>query len=154
MAAYTGTFNFYDSAGLYIGDSSIDLSDATAGTYKVMLVTSTYTPNEDLHTIYSDITNEITSAGNYSQQNLIGGTWTEAAGISTFNANNTVFTASGGTDYDAARYWVLYENTSTSPLKPLMAYGLIDDSPADVVVTDGTSLTLQWNNLGLFTLGA
>ena len=153
MAAYTGTFNFYDSAGLYIGDSSIDLSDATAGPYKVMLVTSTYTPNESLHTILSDITNEITSAGGYAQENLIGGTWTEAAGVSTFNANNTVFTATGA-DYDAARYWVLYENTSTSPLKPLIAYGLIDDTPADVIVTDGTSLTLQWNNLGLFTLGA
>ena len=153
MAAYTGTLNFYDSVGLYIGDSSIDLSDATAGTFKVMLVTSTYTPNENLHTILSDVTNEITAAGSYSRKNLIGATWTEAAGITTFNANNTVFTATGA-DYDAARYWVLYEDTSTSPLKPLIAYGLIDDTPADVIVTDGTSLTLQWNNLGLFTLGA
>ena len=152
MAAYVGTFNFYDSFGLHIGDSSIDLSDATADTFKVLLTTSTYVPDAAGDTALSDVTNEITAAGGYSRKSLTNATWTEAAGVTTFNADNTIFSASGA-DFDAARYWVLFDDTTTTPLKALIAYGLIDNTPADVAVTNGTSLTLQWNNLGLFTLG-
>ena len=36
----------------------------------------------------------------------------------------------------------------------LIAYGLMDDTPADVTVTDGNTLTLQWNASGIFTLTA
>jgi hypothetical protein len=152
MAAYTGSFNFYESLSLNVGNSQIDLSDTSSDTFKVLLTTSAYTPLPATHTILSDITNELTSTGGYLRQSITGVTWTEVAGVSTFDANNSTYTATAA-DYDAARYWVLFDDTTTSPLKALIAYGYIDDTPADVTVVDGTSLTLQWHNSGLFTLG-
>lgn len=151
MAAYTGTWNFYNSFKEYIGDGTIDMSDTTADTFKVLLTTSSYTPNQSTHTQISDITGELSGTGGYSRQSLTGVSWGESAGISTWDAADTAFAATGA-DYDSARYWVLYDDTTTSPVDALIAYGYIDGTPADVTVTDGTTLTLQWHASGLFTL--
>lgn len=152
MAAYTGSWNFYDSFKEYMADGTIDLDDVTAGTFKVMLTTSTYVPNAGTHTQISDVTNEITAAGGYARQSLTGVTWTEAvAGTMQWDADDTTFSAVGA-DFDAARYWVLYDDTTTSPVDALIAYGLIDNTPADVTVVDATSLTLQWNVSGMFRI--
>ena len=151
MATYTGSWTFYDSFKEYIGDDTIDMSDATADTFKVLLTTSTYTPAPATHTVLADITNILTAAGGYAAQSLTGITWSETTGTATWDANDTAWTASAA-DFDAARYWVLYDDTTVTPTDALIAYGEIDDTPADVIVVDGTTLTLQWHASGLFTL--
>jgi hypothetical protein len=151
MATYTGTWVFYNKFKEYMADGTIDMDDATADTFKVLLTTSSYTPSATTHTQISDITNELSATGAYARQSLTGVTWTEAAGVVTWNATDSEWTASGA-DMDAARYWVLYDDTTSAPADALIAYGLIDDTPADVTVTDGTKLTLQWHASGLFTL--
>jgi hypothetical protein len=50
----------YNSFKRDIANGSIDLD---TDTIKVMLVTSTYTPDQDAHTKRSDITNEVTGTG-------------------------------------------------------------------------------------------
>jgi hypothetical protein len=51
-----------------------------------------------------------------------------------------------------ARYAVIYDDTPTSPADPLVAYCLLDTSPADVTAVDTRTLTLQIAAGGIFTL--
>jgi hypothetical protein len=146
MSTYTGTWNFYNSFKEYIGDGSIDLDDDV---FKVMLVKSTYTPDADNHSVLADITGEIAATGGYARNSLTGITWTRLAAVLTWDANDSIWSANGA-DFEAARYWVLYDDTT--PTKILVAYGLINNAPADVIVSDGTDFTLRWDALGLFTL--
>lgn len=135
----------YNSFFEYLGDGTIDLD---ADTFAVLLTTSTYTPAAT-HSQISDITNEVSGNG-YSRQTLGSVTWTQSGGTATFDAADTVFTASGGSI--VARYYVLFDDTVTSPVTDaLIGYGLLDNTPADITITDGNTGTLQWNASGLFT---
>lgn len=146
MGTTTGTFNFYDSFKEYLGDGTIDLD---GDTFKVLLTSSAYTPNAGTHTTLTDITNELSGNG-YARQTLTSVTWTEASGTVTFDSADPQWTASGGSI--VARYWVLYDDTPTSPADPLIAYGLLDNTPADVTTTDGNTLTASVNASGWFDL--
>ena len=42
---------------------ALDLDDTTADRFKVMLVTSSYTPDFGTHDFKSDVTNEVTGTG-------------------------------------------------------------------------------------------
>lgn len=145
MATTTGTFVWYNKGKKNLGDT-IDIgSDAFA----VLLTTSTYTPAQT-HEFVSDITNEVTGNG-YSRKVLSSVTWTEADGTVTFDSDDPVWTASGGSI--VARYWILFDNTpATDAGKQLLAYGLLDDTPADVTTTDGNTLTYNVPASGWFTL--
>lgn len=151
MSTYTGTWNFYNSFKEYMADGTIDLDDNAADVFKVILVGSGYTPDSNAHSVLADITNEVGGSGGYVRKSLTGVTWTRSGAVLTWNANDTIWSATSA-DFDPARYWVLYDDTTTSPLRALIAYGLLNDSPADVTVTDGTDFTLRWDALGLFTL--
>lgn len=55
-----GTFHWYGNGLLNLAKGNIDLD---TDTFKVMLTTSTYTPNQDTHTFRSDVTNEVNGTG-------------------------------------------------------------------------------------------
>ena len=56
----SGTLTWYGNGLLKLATGSIDLD---TDTFKAMLCTSAYTPNQDTHTFRSDVTNEITGTG-------------------------------------------------------------------------------------------
>lgn len=71
------------------------------------------------------------------------------AGTLTFDSTtNPVWTASGGTL--SARFAVLFNNTNST--NNLIAYSLLDNTPADVAATDGNTLTVTHSSAGIFTL--
>ncbi len=144
MATFTGTNNRYSNLSKLRGDKLIGMA---SDVWKLMLTTSSYTPDSDAHTILSDVTNE---AANYTQITLGTLVWSITAGVTKFDFENPVVTASGGDC--TARYWVIYNDTVATPVKPLLAWGLIDDAPADVVIANGDTLTLNVNASGLFTI--
>jgi len=143
------SITFYQSFREYLGDSTIDLDNDT---FKVMLTSSSYTPNAGTHTAKADVTNELSTANGYTAGGATLGsvTWTRSGATVTFDAADTVWTASGGSI--VARYAVIYDDTTTSPADALVAYILLDTTPADVTTTAGNTLTLQWNASGIFTL--
>jgi len=145
MATTTGTLVFYDSWKKDIGDNA----DLTSDSFIMLLTTSSYTPNVDTHTVLGDVTNELSGNG-YGRETLTTVTWTESSGTATFDADDPVFTASGGSI--VARFYVIYDDTVASPVKPLVCHGLLDDTPANVTATNGNTLTVQLNGSGLFTL--
>ncbi len=143
------SFTFYNSFKEYLGDGTIDTNSHT---FKVLLTSSSYTPNASTHTVKADVTNELSTANGYTAGGATLGsvTWNRSGGTVTFDAADTVWTASGGSI--TARYAVIYDDTPSSPADPLVGYILLDTTPADVTVTTGNTLTLQWNASGIFTL--
>jgi hypothetical protein len=120
----------------------------TTDTFKVSLHTSTYTPNQDTHQFYSDLTNEITASGSYST----GGATLASLAVSVDTTNDRA-------EFDAAdvaitgftnvfRYAVVYKSTGVSATSRLIA---LIDFGSDVTVTNST-YTLTWNADGVFQL--
>lgn len=145
-----GSLNLYNRWALNVG-KAVDLS--TPPTIKVSLHTSTYTPNQDTHEVYADLTNELATANGYTNGGLTLGsvTWTRATAVATFDAADAVWTVS--TANLVARYFALrISGTLNSLVDPLIGYGLLDTTPADVTTTPGNTLTIQWNASGIFTV--
>lgn len=143
MAVTTGTFVLYESWLDYMVEGANMGSDV----FKLLLTTSSYTPVAGTHSTISDITNELSGNG-YAQQTLANQASGESGGTYTFDADDCVYTASGGSL--VARYWVLYDDTLAGD--PLVCYGLLDVTPADVTATDGNDITVEWNASGIFTI--
>lgn len=141
------TITLYHSFKTKLGNKEIDLN---SDTFNVALVTSTYTPNAATHDEYADLTNELATANGYTSGGAAIGTptWNLDTGTVTWDGDNVVWTASGAGI--TARYAVIYDATATGD--PLVAYILMDNSPADVTVTAGNTLTLAWNASGILTL--
>ena len=144
------SITFYQTFRKYIGDGTFDMD---ANTFKVTLHTSTYTPNAATHTVYADLTNELSTAAGYTNTGATLGTVTfnQSGATVTFDAADTTWTASGGSI--VARYAVIRAvGTLNTRVDPLVAYVLLDTTPADVTTTTGNTLTLQWNASGIFTV--
>ena len=73
---------------------------------------------------------------------LAGVTWTEAAGVSTLKANETVYTAAGGT-IGPFRYAILYNSSATTPADAMIGYW---DYASSITLADGETFTATFNN--------
>lgn len=136
----TGTINFYNSWKETIFESANMGSD----TFFVLLCTSSYSPNASTHSLLSHITNELSGNG-YARQTLSGISSSQSSGNYVFDAGNPEFTASGGPL--TARYWVLVNDTLAND--PLVCFGLLDGTPADVTVPDGSKIIVNWDAAGI-----
>lgn len=150
MATTTGTFNFYDSLKRDLANGALDIDTDNLA---VLLTTSTYVPDSAAHEKVNQVSNEVVGNG-YARQTLAAVAWTEVGpnGRMRLDSDDPVFTASGGSI--VARYWVLFSNANgTDATRELIAWGLIDNTPADVTATSGNTLTLNVNANGWFELG-
>lgn len=146
MAA--GKWKLYEKAKEYIGDGTIDLDTHT---FKMALFLST--SNCDTlsgHDQLADLTNEHANGNGYTTGGvtLTGVTWNNSSGTMTFDCDNAVWNASGGSI--VARFAVIYDDTATDD--PPLCVCLLDTAPANVTATTGNSLTVAINASGVFTL--
>lgn len=149
MATTTGSIITFDSFKREMLNKQVRI-EGTPDTFVCGLSTSTYVPNQATHEVLADITNEVTGNG-YARQTLANVVLSEpSTGTWRMDFDDPVFSPSGGTL--TARWWWIFNDTSTSPLDLLCFYGLLDDTPADVVTPDGETLTFQVNASGLFEL--
>jgi hypothetical protein len=146
-------FKWYDRACLYVADGTYEAGSPqislAAQPLTVALLTSTYT-FDATHTVYANLTNELTTTGGYTAggQALAGVSFTQSSTVSNLDANDTVWTASGG-GIAAFRYAAIYINaTVNSVVKPLVA--VLDNNGADVPATTAPNpLTIVWNGTGV-----
>jgi hypothetical protein len=117
--------------------------------FQVGLLSSSYVPDNANDAVLADITNEISGNG-YARQTVSNVSLTLNAGVVTFDFDDVVFTASGGSIQ--ARWFFVFDNTVTTPNKPLVGYGLLNDNVLDVVVTPGNELTLEINTSGFLNI--
>lgn len=140
MAAYQKFNQFTD-------DLAKGKHDFSAHTYKIML---TNVAPVSTNAVKADIT-DITAGNGYTA----GGTATSitlsnATGVEKVVASNVTFTASGGA-IGPFRYAVMYNDTQTSPVKPLVNFF---DYGSSVTLNSGETFT--WTpdaTNGLFTVG-
>lgn len=145
MAA--GNWIMYNSAREYIGDGVIDLDTHT---FKILLTSNSYTPNP-AHTVYADITNQVANGNGYTTggATLANVTWGHTGTTATWDADDVVWTASGGS-IGPIRNAVIYDDTPSSPAKPLVCYCVLDS--ADITVSNSSTFTIAFNASGILTL--
>lgn len=134
----------------YIGDGTIDLDNDT---FKCALFLSTSNCATLTHTVLANLTNQVANGAGYTTDGytLLSVTWTTTGSTVTFDSADPQWTASGGSI--TARFAVIYKSgTANAIVNPLVAYCLLDTTPADVFSTDGNSLTIQMSASGIFTL--
>lgn len=125
------------------------LINLPSDTIKVALCTSAYTPDQDVHDFFNDVTGEVTGTGYTAGGNTLGTktlTYNGATNTVTFDAADTVWASSTIT----ARYAVVYKSTGTASTSPLIAYV---DFGADVSSSAG-NFTITWDAAGIFTTTA
>lgn len=134
--------------GQFLEDEAKGVHQFHAHTLKVALVKATWTPNPSTNAVWSDISaNEVSGAGNgYAQQTLTG-TIARAGTTVTYDGTDPEFEASGGDIVDA-RYAVIYNSSASNKL---VCYCLLDATPADVDILDGSSLIIEMNASGIGT---
>ena len=151
MAA-AGKWKLYDSAKLHLADGTFDMDNASLG-LKMALFLSTSNCNTLTHDVYGDLTNEHANANGYTTGGiaLTNETWADNAGTITFDCDNVIWTAAGGSI--VARFAVIYcDATVNTIVKPLLCVSLLDTAPADVTATTGNTFTVAINASGVFTL--
>jgi hypothetical protein len=136
---------FYGNAFVSAFNKKIDFD---SDTIKVALCTSSYTPDQDAHDFFNDITNEVTGTG-YTA----GGATLTSASITYTGASNVLKLDGDDTSWASstitARYAIIYDATpGTAATNPLIAYV---DFGADVTSTAGT-FTIAWDANGIATV--
>lgn len=124
--------------------------DFDSDTIKVMLTTSSYTPNQDTHVYKSDVTNEVSGTG-YTA----GGQALASKTVTYDSATNTVIMDAADTVWSAstitARYAVIYDDAGASDAtKVLLGYV---DFGSDQSSTSG-NFTLTWDATGIIRVTA
>jgi hypothetical protein len=152
MAA-AGKWKLYEAANLHLADGTFDMDNASLGLSMALFLSTSNCNTLSVGTgVYGDLTNEHATANGYTQggQALTGETWTKSGSVSTFDCDNVVWTASGGSI--TARFAVIYCNaTVNSIVKPLLCVSLLDTAPADVTATNGNTFTVTIAGGGVFT---
>lgn len=139
----------YGALGEHLAEGTVDLD---TDTIRAALVTSTYAPNQNTHDRWADASaNEIAGVNGYTTGglSLTGVTVARVNLVTTFDANDAAWTASGG-NIGPFRYLVLYANVTRNGItNPLIGYLLLDSAPADVTISTGNTLTVAWNASGI-----
>lgn len=111
-----------------------------AGTYKVMLVQGSYTPDPNNHHFVSDVTGEL-SGGGYARQILSGYTISEddVNGRADYIANNPTFTALSSTQ---TYRWAIVFRFGTTDADSELVCAL---DAGSISLVNVISHTLQWD---------
>lgn len=136
----------YNSFKKKIMDGSIDLD---TDTIKVALTTSSYTPDQDSHDFFDDVTNEISgtgySAGGATLANkTVTQDNTDNKGV--FDADDTAWASSTITN---ARYAIVYKSTGVASTSALIC---AIDFGSNYSSSNGT-FTLPWAAEGIVNIG-
>jgi hypothetical protein len=136
--------------GLFLKSLANKEVDLDSDTLKVMLCTSTYTPNQDTHQYKSSVTNEISGTG-YTA----GGQTLTSVTVTYDSASNTLTLdcadPSWASSTITARYAVFYDSSpATDATRPLISYV---DFGADVTSTNGP-FTITIDAAGVVTMTA
>jgi hypothetical protein len=149
MAA--GAFQTYES---FVEYQEKDIIALGTDSFKAAMFTSASNAGTLTNSILSALTNEVAAANGYSTGGiaLTGVTATRSGRVLTFDCDNITQAASGGSI--VVRRLVIYKlGTVSGIVNPLVATCLLDSTPADVTINDGTTLTIQIHASGILTIG-
>lgn len=116
-----------------------------SGSFKIMLVTSSYAPNEDTHTFRSDVTNEVTGTGYSSGGAAITPTVTHntASNNVTIAWSQTTWSTSTITARAGVIYKALGGASSADPISQYVDFGADITSTAATFTANSGTQTYQ-----------
>lgn len=122
------------------GTTAANRVDWVTDTIKVALTTSSFTPDQDVHDFFNDVTNEISGTG-YTAGGATLGTKsvTYTAGTNTV-ALKAATSSWAGASFTARRA-IVYKDTGTASTSPLLGYV---DFGGDETIASGT-FSIQWD---------
>ena len=119
--------------------------DWDTDTIKVALLANTYTPNQDTHDYFNDVSaSEVTGTGYTSGGATLASktiTYDSGSNVITLDAADTTWSSSTIT----ARYAVVYASTGTASTSPLIGYV---DFGSDQSSSNG-NFTITWDATGI-----
>lgn len=139
MAASQWTLTNTGRTSLLNGDFDLD-----SDTFKMALFLSTSNLGA-ASTTYAAVTNEHSNANGYTTGGVAVTISLSGTTTVTVDSTDAVWTASGGSI--TARFAAIYEVGGK-----ILAYCLLDNTPADVTATSGNTLTVQISVSGVLTL--
>jgi hypothetical protein len=116
---------------------------------KVALITATYTPNDDTHTVWTDVTNELTATGYTTGGSALAGkgiTVDTVNNRSEFDATDLTWDPIGNGTNGTFTQIVVWDDTPTND--PIIAH--IDTAGT---LTNGGAITLEWDAEGILQIG-
>ncbi len=142
------TVNWFGRAleGQY-GTTAARRVDWVTDTIKCALATNTYTPDQDAHDFYNDVTNELSTAGGYTSGGATLGT--KSVSYDTTSNETRLICADiawgPGATFGPFRKGIIYKDTGTPSTSPVLGYITFD---ADQSVSNGT-FTIDVDATGL-----
>lgn len=114
----------------------------------ISLHTSTYTPNQDTHDFFDDLTNQLSTANGYTAEDgtgtgklLAGKGHTNTNNVSNFDADNPQWTATGA-GFTARRAVLSDVTTNVTTTDPLILW---IDFGQDETASGGGTFTIDWS---------
>jgi hypothetical protein len=146
MAA--GAWVVYNEAKKYLGNATLSLSTAK----RITLHTSASNAATATLSIYSELTNEVTSGNGYSTsgKSLANIAWTQgaSAGSYKFDADDVVWTGTGGSIANIK--FAVISNVSGGASGKLLCRSTL--TSAQFTLASGNTLTIAMNASGILTL--
>lgn len=132
------TFNKFQN---FVEDLGKGVHNFSSHTLKIALTNTAPTAATD--DTLSDIT-QISATGGYTAggYTLDSVTWSETSGTASLAIADEVITASGGV-VGPFRYFVLYNDTPTSPADPLLGFW---DYGSSITLADGETVTVDFGS--------
>ncbi len=130
----------YQKFNQFVGDLANGKHDFSSHSFKVMLTNTAPTSS---NAIKSDLT-DISAGNGYTAGGQAVGTLsdTDTSGtVKLVASTDNTFTASGGT-IGPFRYATLYNDTQSSPVKPLVGFW---DYGSSITLADGESFKVDWD---------
>ena len=111
---------------------AIDLNTPGGNGIKIALVTSAYSPNQNTHDFWDDVSANEVSGTNYTAGGNVcanPGTSLDGSGNVVFDADDPATWSADGSGFSNARRAIMYRDTGTGSTSQLIAYS--DDFGAD-----------------------
>jgi len=137
------TFTFYTKFKEAVANGGgVDLN---AGNVKVALLSAAYTPDQDAHEFFDDITGEIDASGEYTAggETLANPTISTASHNIKFDADDLSLT--GVTTSANIKYLIIYNSTGTASTSRLVGYITLETATGGTAVT----VNITWNANGV-----
>ncbi len=130
-------FNKFET---FVGDLGGKVHDLDADLIKVYL--SNAPPSASADSVIADLADISAGFGYTAGGDDATGVWSETGGVGTLAGTDVVFTASGGT-IGPFQYVVLYNDTPSTPLDPLIGWW---DYGSAITLQDGETFTVDFGS--------
>lgn len=142
--------NLYDQWRDIVADPT--RSAAISGTLKCAIVTSSYTPDQNLHDFWNDVSANEVSGTNYTAggNSCASPTWSgpDGSGVLTFDASDPATWSQHASGFSTGRRAIIYYDTGVGSTSRLVAYS--DDFGAASGNVAG-DFSVAFNASGIYT---